>query len=91
MPGHPAGHGVDGVGHLDAPSLEGAGQLNCDVLSLGHGQPVARHDKNLAGVGEQRPDVGGVAAADCPALNRPAGIRSAGRSGAKAPEDDVGQ
>ena len=57
MPGHPAGHGVDRVFHVDAALLEDVGQLPCRVLRLGDRQPVAGDDDHPLRVGEQRAEV----------------------------------
>ena len=70
-PGHAAGDGVDGEEDVDAPRLEGLGELADRVLGLGDGQAVARDDDDLAGVGEQHADVLGRAGPDRAGRRRP--------------------
>ena len=68
MAGHPAGDRMDGVGHFDPPLLEQLRELARGMLRLRDGQPVARHDDDPLGVGEQRADVFGRGRPDAATL-----------------------
>ena len=90
VPGHAAGHRVDGEEGLDAARGEGVGQLAHGVLGLGHGEAVAGDDDDLAGVGQQHADVLGRAGAH--RAGRVALLAAGGGDDrAERAEEDVGQ
>ncbi len=47
MSRHAAGHGMDGVFHFSAFSFQSVSQLLHQVLSLGDGHAISRHDDNF--------------------------------------------
>ena len=81
VPGHPSGHGVDGVAHLHPLGLEGVGHLAQRMLRLGDRHAVAGHDDDRA---RDLHDERGVLGA--PLLDRALLHRTARRQVRLAPE-----